>query len=40
MGYVETTFATAGTAVQLIIRGQPMPAHITSLPFVPHNYKR
>jgi aminomethyltransferase len=40
MGYVETAFATAGTAVQLIVRGQPMPAQIVSLPFVPHNYKR
>jgi len=40
MGYVETAFATAGTAVQLIVRGQPMPAQIISLPFVPHNYKR
>jgi len=40
MGYVETPFAAAGTAVQLIVRGQPMPAQIISLPFVPHNYKR
>jgi aminomethyltransferase len=40
MGYVETAFATEGTAVQLIVRGQPMPAQIISLPFVPHNYKR
>ena len=40
MGYVETTFATAGTAVQLIVRDKPMPAQVASLPFVPHNYKR
>ena len=40
MGYVETSFATAGTAVQLIVRDKPMPAQIISLPFVPHNYKR
>ena len=40
MGYVETAFAAASTAVQLIVRGQPMPAQIVSLPFVPHNYKR
>ena len=40
MGYVETAFATTGTAVQLVVRGQPMPAQIISLPFVPHNYKR
>jgi aminomethyltransferase len=40
MGYVETVFATAGTAVQLIVRDKSMPAQIISLPFVPHNYKR
>jgi len=40
MGYVETPFATVGTAVQLIVRDKPMPARIISLPFVPHNYKR
>jgi aminomethyltransferase len=40
MGYIETEFAKAGTAVQLIVRGNPMPAQIISLPFVPHNYKR
>ena len=40
MGYVETAFAKAGTAVQLIVRDKPMPAQIVSLPFVPHNYKR
>jgi aminomethyltransferase len=40
MGYVETAFALAGTAVQLIVRDKPMPAQIVSLPFVPHNYKR
>ena len=40
MGYVETAFARAGTAVQLIVRDKPMPAQIITLPFVPHNYKR
>ena len=40
MGYVETTQAKAGTAIQLIVRDKPMPAQIVSLPFVPHNYKR
>ena len=40
MGYVETVFATAGTAVQLIVRDKPMPAQIVTMPFVPHNYKR
>lgn len=40
MGYVETSFAKAGTPVQLIVRDKPMPAQIVTLPFVPHNYKR
>ena len=40
MGYVKTAFATAGTAVQLVVRDKPIPAQIISLPFVPHNYKR
>lgn len=40
MGYVETSFAKAGTPVQLIVRDKPMPAQIATLSFVPHNYKR
>lgn len=40
MGYVETAFAKPGAAIQLIVRGNPMPAQIVTLPFVPHNYKR
>ena len=40
MGYVETSFAKPGTAIQLVVRGNPMPAQIITLPFVPHNYER
>jgi len=40
MGYVETAFSQAGTAIQLIVRDKPLPAQIVALPFVPHNYKR
>ena len=40
MGYVESTFADVGTAVQLIVRGQAMPAQIIKLPFIPNNFKR
>ncbi|MEQ1524688.1 MAG: glycine cleavage T C-terminal barrel domain-containing protein, partial [Aestuariivirga sp.] len=40
MGYVETSFAKPGTAIQLIVRDKPMPAQVIALPFVPHNYKR
>lgn len=40
MGYVETAFANSGTRIQLIVRGNAMPAQVIKLPFVPHNYKR
>ncbi len=40
MGYVEAAFAAPGTRVDLMVRGQPRPAEIVALPFVPHRYKR
>jgi aminomethyltransferase len=40
MGYVETAYSKAGAAIQLVVRGNAMPARTTTLPFVPHNYKR
>lgn len=40
MGYVAKDFAPPGTAVQLIVRGKPLPARVAALPFVPHNYVR
>jgi aminomethyltransferase len=40
MGYVESAFATPGTAVRLLVRGKELPATVTSLPFVPHRYAR
>ena len=40
MGYVETAFADVGTSVNLIVRGQAMPAQIIKLPFIPNNFKR
>lgn len=40
MGYVPTSFAKPGTNVVLMVRGKPHDAQITSLPFVPHRYKR
>jgi aminomethyltransferase len=40
MGYVETTSATSGTTVHLLVRGQAMPASIVKLPFIPNNFKR
>jgi aminomethyltransferase len=40
MGYVETAFAGDGTKLDLIVRGQGLPAMVASMPFVPHTYKR
>jgi aminomethyltransferase len=40
MGYVETAFAKAGTAIQLNVRDRLLPAQVITLPFIPHNYKR
>ena len=40
MGYVDTAFADAGTKINLIVRGQAMPAQIIKLPFIPNNFKR
>jgi aminomethyltransferase len=38
MGYVPAAFAKEGTAVQLIVRGKPLDAHVAALPFVQHRY--
>ena len=40
MGYVERAFAANGTEVDLMVRGKPMPARVTPMPFVEHRYKR
>lgn len=40
MGYVESAYAKPGTLVTLLVRGKPLPAAVTSLPFVPHHYYR
>ena len=40
MGYVETAFAGDGTEIDLIVRGKPLPARVSPLPFVPHRYRR
>ena len=39
MGYVETAFAEVDMAVNLIVRGQALPAQIIKLPFIPNNFK-
>ncbi|MGH6816426.1 MAG: glycine cleavage system aminomethyltransferase GcvT [Hyphomicrobiaceae bacterium] len=40
MGYIEPRYSSPGTRVILVVRGKPLPATVTSLPFVPHRYAR
>lgn len=40
MGYVDYAHSKTGTAVQLMVRGKPLPAVVADMPFVPHNYFR
>ncbi len=40
MGYVDTTLATAGTALNALVRGQQVALSVASVPFVPNRYKR
>ncbi len=38
MGYVDAAYAKVGTKLNLIVRGQPLPGEVASLPFAPHRY--
>jgi aminomethyltransferase len=40
MGYVDSAHAATGSALQLIVRDVPRPAHVAPLPFVPTRYYR
>ena len=40
MGYVEAPLAAPGTPLRLLLRGEPRPARVAALPFVPHRYHR
>jgi len=40
MGYVPPEFATAGTPINALVRGKPVPMVVTPLPFVPTRYFR
>lgn len=40
MGYVAAAYARDGTALELNLRGRPVPARVHPLPFVPHRYRR
>jgi aminomethyltransferase len=38
MGYVRRDLAADGTALDLLVRGKPLPARVVPMPFVPHRY--
>jgi aminomethyltransferase len=40
MGYVAREHAADGTALELMVRGKPLPARVAPMPFVPHRYAR
>jgi aminomethyltransferase len=40
MGYVAASAAAPGTAITLIVRDQPRPAKVATLPFFPHRYHK
>lgn len=40
LGYVATELAQPGAELVLLVRGKPLPARVTPLPFVPHRYHR
>ncbi len=40
MGYVASDHAHDGAEVMLVVRGKPMPARVTPMPFIPHRYRR
>lgn len=40
MGYVASAFAVDGMAINLLVRGKPLPAKVAPMPFFPHRYKR
>jgi aminomethyltransferase len=40
MGYVAREASQPGTELALVVRGKPLPAKVTPMPFAPHRYKR
>jgi aminomethyltransferase len=40
MGYVESAFATPGTALTLLVRGKELPGTVVAFPFVPNRFYR
>lgn len=40
MGYVAPEVAASGTRLNVVVRGKPIPAVVSPMPFAPHRYKR
>jgi aminomethyltransferase len=40
MSYVESDFAAPRTELNIVVRGTPLAARVTQMPFVPHRYFR
>lgn len=40
MGYVPPALSEPGTAINLMVRGKALPAHVAELPFVTKSYVR
>ena len=40
MAYVDKTHADPGTELDVMVRNKRLPAKVTAMPFVPHNYYR
>jgi aminomethyltransferase len=40
MGYIASALASAGTRVNAIVRGKPVPMEVATMPFVPNRYHR
>ena len=40
MGYVQSAHAAPGSGIGLMVRGDARPAHVVSMPIVPHRYYR
>ncbi len=40
LGFVPPEYRAPGTALQVLVRGRPLPAEVVATPFVPHRYVR
>ena len=40
LGFVPPEYRAPGTALQVLVRGRPLPAEVVEIPFVPHRYVR